>query len=184
MSYCEIITFKNGVPDDRKEFRNAWGGAARIWTALYDLYLKDRTDEYSNWLSDTSGRLWKLVDDARLTDVAKAVLTSTFDRAIVAREHFKRFAADLEAFDEAFPAPENHVSHLWSWVKFVSDLGDDVEAVGFYGTSCGEDLFTSYDEETDEYIPYNLNEQQKHFEVYAWLEEKKKDAKDPDSLPA
>ena len=64
MSYCSIIAFKEGKADSAGNFGNAWGGAAFIWTVLFDKYLKDPEKEHDNWLSrcaDESDRsLWDL----------------------------------------------------------------------------------------------------------------------------
>jgi hypothetical protein len=49
MSYCEMIEFKDGLPAIHHQFENSWGGAAFIWTALFDRYLKDPTAPWENW---------------------------------------------------------------------------------------------------------------------------------------
>lgn len=178
MSHCEIITFKDGKPAEYIEFRNAWGGAARVWESLYDLYLKDPAKEYDCWLNDKEGRLWKLIDDGRLPFHAKAVFASTFDRALVTRESFKRYTEDLRLFDSSFPAGEDRVNHLPSWASSVEEVMKDseVQAIGFLGTSVGEDLFQDWDEETEEDVPYDLNKEDRHFLVYEWLDSKEKES--------
>ena len=168
MSYCAIIVFKDSKPSLYEEFRNSWGGAARIWTALYDFYLKDPATPHDSWMTDSGKSLWALADDARLSNVSKSVLLSTFDRAVVFRGHFDQFTRDLRTFDKEFTMVDC-VSHLGSWARFIDSLESDREAmaVGFHGTSCGEDLFSKWDEETDEEIPYDLDKEDKHFSVYA-----------------
>lgn len=172
MSYCEIIPFVAGKPDGGEEFRNAWGGAARIWESLYARYLKDPGKEYDCWINDKTGRLWKLAHNAEVPFSARAVLVSTFDWAIVRRENFSRFVRDLREFDEQFPAPDGTVNHLPGWASHIESLERDesVEAIGFLGTSVGESLFQEWDEEADAPIIYDLNERSEHFEVYERLE--------------
>lgn len=174
MSYCEVISFKNGKPDDSLECRNAWGGAAFIWTKLYDKYLKDPHKQYDSWLSgglagETDRRLWDLYKRRDIPRFLRAVHVSTFDRAIVARENLKQFASDLREFVKYFGTGDS-VCHLTTWADWI-DAHPDIEAVGFYGTSVSENLWYDYDEEKDESIPYDLNTGDKHLEVYELLDE-------------
>src|SRR5690242_1122243 len=109
MSYCAIITFKFGRPDQQIKYGNAWGGAAYVWTALYDKYLKDPAIAYDSWLTDfrenQGKRLWGLAYRTDLPAYERAVNFSTFDYAIVRREHFERFCADLREFVTMNPPP-------------------------------------------------------------------------------
>jgi hypothetical protein len=171
MSYCEIISFKDGVPDESVEYRNAHGGAPFIWDALFDTYLKDPRVEYDSWLmrfSRDSGdkSLWDLAKREDLPMYERAVHAATFDRAMVRKEHFRQFALDLRAFVERHRNGER-VCHLLEWADFVDAC--KAEAVGFYGTSVSDNLWEDRDEE--ERVPYNLNTRDEHFEVYDWLEE-------------
>ncbi len=64
MSYCAIIPFKDGKPESRVEFRNAWGGAAYIWDCLFKKHLKDPAIPHDSWLVCTmrgDDRLWKFL---------------------------------------------------------------------------------------------------------------------------
>lgn len=171
MSTCSIIYFRDGLPAEETDYRNAWGGSAKIWSDLFDAYLKDPRKEYDNWLTRCDGTdtsLWDLAKRKDLPAFERAVHASTFDLAIIRHEHFQQFAAHLREFVSKYPAGEK-VSHLSAWADAIES--SDAEAIGFHGTSVSENLWFDYDSETEESIPYNLNTGDKHFEVYDWLEE-------------
>lgn len=169
MSYCAIIEFRNGVADTSTRYGNSWGGAARIWSSLYDLYLKNPLIEYDNWLSSITKpgdrRLWDLVDDNRLFEFEKAVHYATFDNFIVRRENFHRIAGHHREFARA------HVyggeDHLPAWALLIEK--SDADAVGFHHTSVIENPWCSYNEK-DEAVPYDLRTGDKHHEVYDELD--------------
>ena len=163
MSYCQIITFKDGLPHRDIEYSNAWGGAARIWSSLFDAYLKNPAIPYHSWLSDQGNALWPLAKRSDLPMFERAVHASTFDVGYVRREHFLQFAADVRAFVAKYPVP-GKVDHLPAWADAIE--ASDAEAVGFRGTSVAETPWFRYDEEKDEEIPKPMSE---GFEVYDWL---------------
>ena len=173
MSYCSLIWFRDGKPFAENEYRNAWGGAAKIWSDLFDTYLKRQSVPYDSWLMRCAGNdtsLWDLAKRQDLPLFERAVHASTFDRAIVRREHFQKFVCHLREFVAKYPSNEK-VDHLSAWADAIET--SDAEAVGFYGTSVSENLWYQFDEENDESIPYDLNTGDEHFEVYDWLESMK-----------
>lgn len=166
MSYCKLITFVDGKPKGGEEYRNAWGGAARIWNALFDRYVKDPAIPYHNWMSEKDqAALWALAKRDDLPMAERAVHASTFDFAFVRREHFGRFADDLRSFCATYPAGQS-VCHLQAWAALLESLPENVEAIGFHGTSVAENPWWNYNEQTDESLPKPLSE---GFEVYDWL---------------
>ncbi len=170
MSQCAIIFFKNGKPYVEEEFSNAWGGAARIWTSLYDKYLKDPLIEWDSWMSGSMhgkiDKLWELPKNEEFEVFERSILVSTFDYAIIRKENFVRFAKDLRDFVHLYP-PGESVCHLLSWADVIES--SDAEAVGFHGTSVSENLWYKWDSEAEEEIPYELQDGDEHFEVYEWL---------------
>ena len=166
MSYCEIIMFENGKPGDTVQYGNAWGGAAYIWTILFDKYLKDPDVEYDSWLTrgitglDGIQCLWDLTKREDLLPFERAVHASTFDYAIVLRKNFKQFAEHLREFVAAYPT--KGVCHLIQWAEMIESC--EAEAIGFYGTSCGDNSWCKYQD--DEVILYDLNSQDDHFDIY------------------
>lgn len=166
MSYCQLITFANSKPAEAIEYQNAWGGAARVWDALFNRYLKDPANPYHSWMTGDADKLWALARNSELPMFERAVHTATFDWAIIKREHFAQFAADLRAFVETYP-PNGRVCHLLAWAAFVETC--TVEAIGFHSTSVASNLWYDWNNERDESVPYNLNSGIKHFEVYERL---------------
>ena len=165
MSSCAIITFENGVTHDEIEYANSWRGSAWIWGVLFDKYLKDPRREYDSWLNrcDDLWPIWKRDD---MPDFERAVLLSTYDKAIIYRENYLKFVRHLREFVESHPAA--HPVHLTEWAKYIEHC--DSEAIGFMGTSVTGSLFTDWDQEKDEPIYYNLNTGDEHFEVYESIE--------------
>lgn len=162
MSYCQIIPFKNGLPSHGPEFRNSWGGAARIWSSLFDAYLKNPAIKYHNWLQNTDG-LWNLAKRLDLPDFECSVHASTFDLAYVRSENFSKYVHDLREFASKYPVP-GCVDHLPAWADWIEKA--DADAVGFYATSVGENLWFTYDNDKDESVPTPMAN---GFEVYEWI---------------
>ncbi len=170
MSYTQLIPFRDGIPYHGPEFRNAWGGAARIWNSLWEDWVPKQTP-YDSWLSGIeSRRLWDLAKDKEIPLSDRAVHAFTFDRFYVAQKNFSRFAADLRNFVDSYPAT-GRADHLLAWADWL-DKNGDFEAVGLYGTSVGENPWFRIKEGDDEeddnvYEPVPLKEGK---EVYEWLE--------------
>lgn len=166
MSYCAIIPIRDCMPQAQVEFRNAWGGAARIWEALFEKYIKDENTPYHSWLcAESHQKLWDLAKDTRLSLMERAVHASTFDRAYICRSEFSRFATDLRDFDKLYPATGSQVNHLQAWADFIQSL--DADAVGFYGTSVSENTWWRYNEASDETYATPLSD---CFDVYEWID--------------
>ncbi len=170
MGYCAIITFENGLAKHSIEFRNPWGGASYIWTKIYDRYFKDPKKEYDSWLTGypNDKRLWDLDAQKNWPFFVQVVNLSTFDKAIIRKKNYKRYAEHLREFFKEFDQNGPEVCHLLAWADFIENC--EAEAVGFYATSVGSNLWVKYDEEMDISIPYNINTEDQHFEVYEWLE--------------
>lgn len=172
MSYTQLIIFKDGKADFGVKYRNAWGGSARIWDALFEAHVPKKS-EYDSWINTngTDRRLWDLASREDLPMFERAVHAFTFDHFYVRADHFRRLSADLRAFVEKYPAGER-VDHLSAWAKWL-DENSGVEAVGLYGTSVSENPWhraktcPQCGNSTDETEPVPLTE---GTEVYDWLE--------------
>ena len=164
MSYCAIITFKDGKAKDAIEYRNAWGGAARIWNALFDKYLKNPSIPYHTWICPRGTQaLWGLAKNKMIPIFERAIHVSTFDLAYIRRENFTKHCGYLRKFDETYPVC-GQVNHLKTWADKIETL--DCEAIGFHGTSVAENSWINWDEEKDGSEKVPLSE---GFEVYEWL---------------
>jgi hypothetical protein len=147
------------------QFRNAWGGAAFVWTALARKY-KIGVNRNGLWGNpavyesdmptfDTWGEVWKYAEDGKpLLAYEKNVLYSTFDNAVVARDGMLPLAQSLRLFKQ-----EHHKAGV---VCSLGDQADSIEQLYAKGvqwiawnqTSVSEEWYTSYDEETDTSSPY------------------------------
>jgi hypothetical protein len=165
MSYCQVIEFIDNKPETGYDFRNAWGGHARIWNALFDRYLKDPLNEYDSWmLTRSQQKLWDIVKRQDLQPFERIVMAATFDYAIISKEHFATFAADLRKFVQLYPVAGATVDHLPAWADLIES--NKAQAIGFRGTSVAENVWIGYNGETDESVPYDLATGTRHFEIY------------------
>ncbi len=156
MSRTALIKINDRRMCGEIEYINAWGGAARIWTALFNKYLKDPNREYHSWITDyPNNRLWELSENKSLTVFERAVHIFTFDNAYVKKDNFNRFADDLRTFAETYPYP-GKVDHLPSWADEIEKL--DCEAVGLYATSVSDNPFRKYDSDKDEIVDVLIEE--------------------------
>lgn len=170
MSYTQLIWFANGLPKDSEEFRNAWGGAARIWNSLFAAYVP-KEHEYDSWLANNGNdqRLWDIAKREDVPKSERAVHAFIFDRFYLRQEHFQRFAADLRAFVQKYPS--GGADHLPDWAKALTE--SKYEAVGLYATSVSRNVWYRQKEcphcqqSMDETEPIPLTE---GTEVYDWLE--------------
>lgn len=162
MSSCSVITFKDGQACDYLECRNSWLGAMRIWTSLFDRYVKDPLVEYDNVLSRFGtpriDELWDLWKRSGLSMCERAVHLATMDWFTVKQENFQRFATHLLEFSQMYPGP----SHLLTWSDFIRSLTADVEAIAFHHTSVIDNPWCR------DGVPHDLRTM-KSFEVYTVL---------------
>ena len=168
MSTCSIIEFRDGLAETAAEFGNAWGGAARIWNSLYNTYLKDPNSEYDSWVSaftrNNGEPLWQLREREDIPFFERVVLVGTFDKAILRRENFSKFAGHLREFVAKYPAPG--ACHLNKWADFIEK--SDAEAIAFHATSVSSSHWWIRDDD-DDGRPYDLNRDNDHFEVYDYF---------------
>lgn len=159
MSSTRLIEFVGGVASSQHELRNSWGGAARVWDAIFEKYGTKR-HEYDNWLTAaTDGRLWKLWDTCDFTEFEQWVYLFTCDNALVASKDFKKLAWALREFVKAYPP--RGVCHLSAFADFLEK--STAEAIGLYATTVTENPWLEWDEEKDEEVPYNITTGTKHW---------------------
>lgn len=168
MSSTELIEFKDNVASESYEFRNSWGGAARIWHSLFESYI-EKKHEYDNWMTAAKdGRLWKVWRDDRVSDAERVVYWMCCDNALVKRENFAAMASALREFATKHPVDGN-VCHLEAWAKVFDE--SDAEAIGLYATSVGDNPWHGWNEETYENEPYDIGKGDKHWFVFDRLNE-------------
>lgn len=161
LSTTSLVEFHDGKADFWHEFRNSWGGAARIWHALFKAYVP-KSSEYDSWImAAEDGRLWKLAEDERLDSNERLAYLFCCDNALVKREFFAEMAAALRVFTEKHPVVGQTCCHLSAWAD-VFDRSD-AEAIGLHATSVCEDPWRAWNEEEDEYEPYSLKSGDRHW---------------------
>jgi hypothetical protein len=175
MSSTSLVEFSGSVASECYEYRNSWGGAARIWDALYETY-ETKKHEYDNWLQAANdGRLWKIWEDDRVDDQERLVYLFTCDNALVQNKDFKTLAEALRHFAVKHPRPE-HICHLKAWAKVLEE--SKAEAMGLHATSVCENPWFGWNEETDESEPYDIAKGERHWFITDRLNDFKSEAAD------
>jgi hypothetical protein len=172
MSYCQLKGFKEDETVALGEYQNAHGFLAYVWTALFDKYIPKRF-EYDSWRSGEGSRLCNLVEDERLTTIEKKMLEMTFDNALVRIEQLRSVIVVFEEFFKMYP-PGDYVCHVPAIVETLKELltsPGDILAIGWYGMSVCEELWSTYDSETDEEHSYALSIGDKHWFVNVELKD-------------
>lgn len=184
MSSTQIFGFdKNGNAYLEAEVKNAWRGAMAVWRILEEKYLPPYRPEYipahiptseikrifhfaptrcSSGNEDAMQEVWALANDNRLKECEKIVLLSTFDYVVVKKENLHKL---ISAFRE-FEGETSLKEQADIIEKMLKD--ENCIAVAFNQTSiCMDDWVNGeYDEEKDEYKPYNIFKGDKHWELF------------------
>lgn len=175
MSYTKMFKIApDGTWDEAGHYQNSHGFAAFIWTALVERY--NLTE--AMWRADESFEKepmdfgmfgsWRYVWHQHskgaldLSAFEHNVLTATYDRYMVQAEDFEKFATSLEEFEKRH-GRDNRICHLKAMAEDVRKLiGTDAIGVCWYPMSVSENYWTTYNEETDESIPYNFVQEENH----------------------
>jgi len=181
MSYTELFKFnKKGEAEDLGEVHNAWRGAMAVWRILDKKYLPPFTPEWAKSIGETDREysrasdmiaikeIWGLQHNNDVSKSDKIVLGTTFDNVIVNKENMPLV---ISAFKE-FEGETNLLEQAEILEEALKD--EDVIAVAWNQTSVCGDNWTNiggYDEDEDEYVPYNILTQDKHWELFQEDEE-------------
>jgi len=171
MSYTTIKKVNSeGDVEDIKQFTNAFGGQAFVWSELFDKYIKDPTIPYDNWMIGEGKRLWDAWGNKNIPEWIRLVHGSTFDYAIVEYEKLSEIAGYYRKFSDLFGNSEK-VCHLNEWADICDSLFKNetiktCKGICFYGTSVSDDLWEIYNDENEECTPYNINKGNKHWFVF------------------
>jgi len=168
VSYCALVPFRDHLAEtDDVEFRNAHGCTALIWDALCKRY--GVWDRYGYQGPEAWSILWKRANPKHerplpLEPWEQFVLSFTYDWALTRREHLNELADALAKFSEVH-GDARYVNHLPAIADRLRELAKDetVEAVGLYGMSCGDSLWSVRNPETEESEPYDLTKHDKHW---------------------
>lgn len=180
MSSTELkVALTDGELNTAIEYRNSWGGAAMVWTALALKYGLDFYDDFRDKkrppMGEDSGweQVWKRhADGGKMRPWEVNVLCFTYDNCLIQGCDLKVFADSLDLFQEALQQPDT-VCHLKAMATEVRKaIKEGARAVGLYATSVSEDPWVTYDdhglnEDHDDYdpecVPYNIDRGDKHY---------------------
>lgn len=194
MSYTEMFKFdKQGNAKLFAETKNAWRGAMAIWNYLEETYLPAYRPSYvpesvpDSEVEDYCGykptrcsallnqnealqEVWNLSFSPDIAEEDKIVLYTTFDRCLVKKANFPAVIKAFRAFKGVTSLPEQ--------AQVLEQLlqDEDCIAVGWNQTSINSDSWGnySYDEETEEDVPYNCLHRRKHYWITKYLFKKSK----------
>lgn len=148
MSYTTIMGVNPGVNAEYSlELKNSRGSGPIIWDTL-GRYYSGKRPSYTTYEEQTD--LWELHlrDDVPIHH--KAVLLMTYDHAYILQKDYEQAASDIEQFLLDFQVGENRVNHWPEIANFIRN--SNYPAIGFYMTSCGENLFEGdWNDEKDDY---------------------------------
>lgn len=175
MSYTELYVFnKNNTCMFLDEIQNSHRGAMAIWLHLEKKYLPPLSDPYG-LIKDYNSRFfcgkveslkefWDLFKDKRLTIDERIVLGSTYDNVLVKKENFSKLIKAFRNF-EATTSLKEQADLIESIIN-----EPEISAIGWNQTSISDNSWQMYDEEKDEYIPYDLDKCNDHWYLFEELE--------------
>jgi hypothetical protein len=184
MSYTELFQFgKTGEAEELGDVQNAWRGAHAVWRLLETKYLSplprpiwmSPEDYEKNGYSRTSvpplrevnalKEIWDLWKNENVSRIDKIVLGTTFDNVIVLRDNIEE---TIKAFEEF----EGETSLKEQSILLKEALHDkNVIAIAWNQTSVCADNWVNYkyDDEKEEEIPYNINTEKEHWNLFSEL---------------
>lgn len=165
MSYTEIVGFnKEGNAYSQADIHNAFRGAMAIWQIMEKKYLPvGRFSRCVMCNEKDIQEIWDLAQNEKVSESDRICLATTFDNCVIKKEDFQKVITAFREF-EGETSLEEQADVL---EEMLSD--EDCIAVAWNQTSVNENQWLSsggYDEEKEEYIPYNLNSGEKHFYLF------------------
>lgn len=154
MSYTNLYTTnEDGNFGVAAEFRNSWGSAAFIWSALARTYGVSHVNPFKAW-----ERVWTPDFEARIEPFERLVLHSTYDRAVLRKEDFERMAEAMETFAEKHDTGETVCSLRKQAEALRTAKEGGAEYAAWNQTSVSESLWWLPAQcEHEEERPYNIH---------------------------
>ena len=164
MSYTEMVGFnKDGSAYSQADIHNAFLGAMEVWRRMEEKYLP--MGQFSRCVMGSEKdmrEIWDLVGNDKVSENDQICLATTFDNCVVKKEDFHKVITAFREFDG-----ETSLSEQADVIEeMLAD--EDCIAVAWNQTSvnCNQWLSDSFNEEKEEYIPYNLFSGEKHFYLF------------------
>lgn len=171
MSYTEIVAFKNGKACDVKEIQNAWRGAMSVWMLMDESHLPPY---YASWdpakkvsrasaMMDPNAmkQVWELANNENVPIDERLVMGTTFDKALVKRENLTRLIEAFKNFDKTYPDKSSMLEQSEILESFLED--EEIDVVGWNQTSVSENPWFTWNEDKEEYVPYDINTMEEHW---------------------
>lgn len=176
---------------------NSWRGGMAVWRAMEERHLPQYVPEYVKKLpryrpgmtaaeieemigykpsrtaimycdkDDPMKEICELADDPAIPRHERVALFTTFENALVRREHFQEVIDAFRAFGGKTSLPEQ------ADILEKMLLQDDIIAAGWNQTSISGDTWgnaNGYNEETEESIPYNCLTGTRHYWIFDEME--------------
>ena len=148
MSEVEVFGVKeSGEVELLDDVNNSWAGAMHVWNTLSTKY------DLEGSLFGGYQKLWSAYGKGIMLPYEEHVLVTTFDSIIINRENIEEIMASFRKYDEV-----NKGSNLMEQVEIIeSNLESGYIGFCWNQTTVSDCLwYGSYDEETDEPIPFNI----------------------------
>lgn len=181
MSYTELFLFnQSGDAEGFADIRNSHRGAMAVWLALERKYLPSLPipayagffemdgkpyDYHSRTMpsnhEDAMKDIWELANDDRLSDAEQIALATTFDRVVVKAENVGRVVTAFREFEG-----ETSLKEQADAIEGAMASGT-IRAIAWNQTSVNGGAWEAdYNEETDDYDPYNLDTGGNHWFLF------------------
>ncbi len=156
-----MVIREDGAIDNLAQFNNAFGFAPFVWSPICKKYLGN---EYE-WGTGNINRLWPLAKDPRLPLHWRVALACTYDLAIISAATAKEVAGHLRQFSAETDPSNERINHLAEIANLLGKLPENCVGACFHGTSVGDDPWHTYNELTEDTVPYDLKTGKGHFFV-------------------
>lgn len=175
MSYTEIYSFDaQGRSEFYDKINNSRRGAPAVWRTLESKYLpefmfttlggdKEPASRVSLLDPAPLQEIWNMASDPRLSEGERICMLSTFDKVLLRKENFMRVVEAFRAFegDTNLPEQADVIEHMFN--------DEGIVALGWNQTSINGSLWDSYNPDTEEHTPYDLEYGDKHFWLFEEL---------------
>ena len=162
MSAMEIFGFyRDGDAFSHTEIKNSWKGGWFIWETLAKKYKCSGTGMFQ------FKEVWDLCNKGGMSDLDTVCCLFTLDGVWVKSENLPELAKNITAFQECYDG-NGKVGALAGLARILKELSEDDNVIGaaFSMTSISQSMWFQWDDEADEHVPYNLNKEDRHWELF------------------
>lgn len=148
------------------DYNNAWYGAIIVWMEMAKKYGIPNGEEviFNNVVAE---KVWGLSKDKNTTKADRITMMTTFDRFIVYKQDFPDLIAAMKESASWLPAHCHVIKEANDIEKLLSD--ENITAIAWTQTSVSDCWGSGEYDENEDQIPYNLNEHNKHYNLFEVL---------------